>query len=257
MANKGIAIILYTVREPAKQDLFGTLKRVRDCGFEYVQWSGMPAVHPEEARSALDNAGLKAVAGHCGIEPFESNFAQEVAFWKTLGANDIAPGGMMNDCRDTLEAWLKGADRLNALGERLRGEGIRLSYHNHDFELGKFEGDERCKLDILYESTDPRNLNAELDLAWVQVGGADPAAYIRKYAGRCPVIHCKDMKAERNASGRPIFAPLGQGCLDWDAIFTAAEEAKVEWCVYEQDSHEGDLWDCVRTSCEFLKQSIG
>ena len=63
MKKPNIAIILYTVREPAKQDLVGTLKRLRDIGWEYVHWSGMPPVSADEARAALDEAGLRAVAG--------------------------------------------------------------------------------------------------------------------------------------------------------------------------------------------------
>jgi len=251
MSEIGIALQLYTVREPAAQDLEGTLRRCREAGFEYVQWSGMPKVSAEEIRKALDTAGLKAIAAHCDVAPFEQDFDDQVAFWKTVGALDVAPGGMMSDCRDSLDAWLAGAKRLDAVGARLREAGMRLSYHNHAMEFETFPGDERCKLDILYAATSPSNLYAELDTAWVQVGGADPAAYIRKYAGRCPVIHVKDVAADLR-DGRPWFTPLGQGALDWPAVFGASEAAGVEWYVYEQDTCEGDPLDSVRKSYEFL-----
>ena len=257
MSTPRIAIILYTVREPAKEDLAGTLKKVREIGFEYVQWSGMPKLPAEEIRKALDEAGLSAVAAHCGVEPFEEDPEGEIAFWKTVGAMDVAPGGMMGDCKDSLEDWLRGAARLDAVGARLRGAGMRLSYHNHASEFEMYPGDDRCKLDILYESTAPENLCAELDVAWVHAGGADPGAYVRKYAGRCPLLHVKDMKAERNEKGGPIFVPLGQGVLDWPDVFAAAREAGVEWCIYEQDSCEGDLFDAVRASYEFLRENLG
>jgi sugar phosphate isomerase/epimerase len=65
------------------------------------------------------------------------------------------------------------------------------------------------------------------------------------------------MEAERSENDRPIFTPLGKGVLDWDAIFPAAKEAGVEWYVYEQDSYEGDLWECVKTSREFLRNFVG
>lgn len=256
MNDPRVAMILYTVREPARRDLQGTLKQVRDAGFEHVQWSGMPPMPAEEIRAALDAAGLKAIAAHCAIEPFEQNFDQEVTFWKTVGACDVAPGGMMKDCTGTLDAWRRGAARLDAIGARLREVGMRLSYHNHDREFQRLPGDDRCLLDILYDSTQPENLYAELDTCWVQAGGADPAAYIRKYAGRCPIIHVKDMKADRDARGRPIFSPLGEGVLDWEEIFDAAREARVEWCVYEQDTCEGDLFEAVRTSYRFLQQHL-
>lgn len=251
MRTAGIALQLYTVREPAAKDLPGTLKRVREAGFEYVQWSGMPDLSAQEIRDALDAAGLKAIAAHCDVVAMETDFDADVAFWKTVGAPDVAPGGMMDDCRDTLEAWLQGARRLDALGARLREVGMRLSYHNHAAEFEKFPEDPRCKLDILYEETSPENLYAELDTAWVQVGGADPAAYIRKYSGRCPVIHVKDLAAEER-DGHPWFPPLGQGVLDWTAIFEAGEAAGIEWYAYEQDTCDGDPLESVRISYEFL-----
>ncbi len=256
MAGIGIALQLYTVREPAAKDLIGTLKRARQIGFEYVQWSGMPDLRADQIRDALDAAGLTAVAAHVDVEAFERDYEASVEFWKTAGVSDVAPGGMMNDCKDSLEVWLRGAKRLDALGARLREDGMRLGYHNHSFEFGTFPGDARCKLDILYQETAPANLYAELDVAWVQVGGADPAAYLRKYAGRCPVIHVKDLAAEPRA-GRPWFTPLGQGVLDWDDVFAACADAGVEWAVYEQDTHDGDPLDSVSASYDFLASKVG
>ncbi len=254
-AQKGLALQLYTLREPAKQDLPGTLKKVREMGWEHVQWSGMPDLPAEKIREALDAAGLKAVAAHCGVEPFETDFENQVKFWKTVGVSHLGPGGMMGDCKDSLEAWLKGAQRLDALGAKLRAEGIHLTYHNHDGEFEKFPGDDRCKLDILYESTSPENLRAEIDTAWVYVAGADPAAYLRKCKGRCQVIHVKDAAGKKRL-GRVQFTPVGQGALNWKDIFAAAHESGTEWYVYEQDNSKGDIFEAALASYEFMKKNV-
>jgi sugar phosphate isomerase/epimerase len=252
VADMGIALQLYTVRDAAAADLAGTLKRVRDIGFEYVQWSGMPNRSAEEISAALEAAGLRAVSGHCDLESFERDFDTAVKFWRTIVMNSVAVGGMMGDCRDTLEGWLRGAKRLDAVGARLRSVGMRIAYHNHAFEFEKFPGDDRAKLDILYQETNPAHLYAEFDTAWVYMGGADPAAYLRTYAGRCPIIHVKDVAALRD-DGAVRFMPLGEGVLDWPEIFKAGRAAGVEWYVYEQDTCEGDVFDCVRISYEFLR----
>jgi len=256
MNNIGIALQLYTLREPAAKDVAGTLRRARELGFDFAQWSGMPDMPAGEARRLLDEAGVKAIATHDAIEAFEADFEGRVAYWQTLGAPDVAPGGMMGDCQGSLEDWLRGAARINAVGEKLAEVGMRLSYHNHAFELETFEGDERTKLDILYDATGPEVLYAELDTAWLHIGGVDPAAYIRKYAFRCPVIHVKDVAAEPAPGGGPQFVALGQGVLDWDSIFDACEEAGVEWCVYEQDNCKGDIFDDVAASYTFLSQHV-
>jgi sugar phosphate isomerase/epimerase len=244
------------MRDPAKKDLVGTLNHIREIGFRYVQWSGMPDLPAAEIRDALDAADLTAVAGHYSVEAFERDFAGSVDFWRTVGAADVAPGGMMDECRGDLKSWLAGARRLDALGAKLRAEGIRYSYHNHDFEFESFDGDPRCKLDVLYDATSPANVYAELDTAWVYVGGADPAAYLRRYAGRCPVIHVKDAVLRGKPDGRAKLVELGRGELDWLAVFDAARNAGVEWCIYEQDECDGDPFDSALISYEFLRTHL-
>jgi sugar phosphate isomerase/epimerase len=253
--KRAMALQLYTLRDPAKKDLTDTLKKVREMGWEYVQWSGMPNLPAEKIRAELDAAGLKAIAAHVAIEPFEKDFDANVKFWKTVGNKDLGPGGMMSDCKANLEAWLDGARRLDTLGAKLRAAGLRLSYHNHNFEFEKFPGDDRRKLDILMEATKPENLCAELDLAWALVGGVDPAAYIRKYKGRCPLVHAKDVVLAKNGK-KQQFKPLGQGELNWLEIFAAGDEAGIEWYVYEQDSGEGSPFDFTHASYEFLAKHM-
>ncbi|MCX7047131.1 MAG: sugar phosphate isomerase/epimerase [Candidatus Sumerlaeota bacterium] len=250
----GFALQLYTMRDPAKKDLADTLKKCREMGWEYVQWSGMPNLPAEKIREELDKAGLKCIAAHDGIEAFEKDFDKKVAFWKTVGCKDVAPGGMMQDCTKDLESWKKGAQRLDALGAKLRGVGMRLSFHNHQVEFEKFPGDPRAKLDILMETVKPENLNSELDIAWAAAAGADPAAYIRKFKNRCPVVHAKD--ALIGGGKKPALKALGQGSVKWKEVFAAGKESGIEWYIYEQDSGEGSPFDFAKTSYEFLKKEL-
>ena len=251
----GIALQLYTMRDPAKKDLLDTLKKCREMGWEYVQWSGMLSLPAEKIREALDATGLKAIAAHVGMEPFEKDFDEQVRFWKTVGVKDVGPGGMMKDCKATLADWLKGAQRLDAIGAKLRAVGMRLSYHNHTFEFDKFPEDPRTKFDILMETTRPENLNAELDVGWAFAAGADSAAFLRKYKGRCKTLHAKDiLPAPKGTRGKLV--PLGQGGVNWKDVLTAAHEAGVEWYIYEQDKGEGSPFDYARTSYEFLSKLV-
>lgn len=248
-----IALQLYTLRDPAKKDLADTLKKAADMGWQYVQWSGMPNLPAPEIRAALDKAGLTCVAAHVSIEAFEKDFDGQVAFWKTVGAADVAPGGMMRDCTADLQAWIRGAERLNALGAKLRAVGMRLSFHNHTDEFTRFSNDPRTKHDILMETAKRKNLCAELDLAWAAAAGADPAALMLKFKGRCPVVHAKDVLIEGK---KHTLVPLGKGSLKWDEIFAAGRKAGVEWYIYEQDSGQGSPFDYARESYQFLSQQL-
>ena len=88
--KSAMALQLYTMRDPAKKDLPGTLKKLREIGWEYVQWSGMPSLPAEKIRKELDAAGLKAIAAHCSVESFETDFDNSVKFWKTVGSRFCA-----------------------------------------------------------------------------------------------------------------------------------------------------------------------
>lgn len=251
-----IAMQLYTVRESAREHLAWTLNRVRDIGFEQVQWSGMPELPGEESRAFLDAARIRAVAGHCSVASFENNYESALRHWKHIGVHHLAPGGMMDDCRESHAAWLSGATRLDALGARLLADGITLSYHNHDFELGRFNDEAAPKLELLYRYAAPAHLKAEFDVAWLAVAGAEPCDWLERYAGRCPIIHVKDVLLREHTESGPVFTALGDGDLHWDDIMEAACGAGVEWLVYEQDNTRGDIWDDARRSRQFLEQYL-
>jgi len=134
------------------------------------------------------------------------------------------------------------------MGRRLAERGLCLGYHNHSFELERFNG--RTGLEILYEESDPRFLQSEIDTYWIQHGGGDPAAWIRKLAGRAPVVHLKDMAVIEN---KPTFAEVGEGNLNWPAILAACREAGTEWYVVEQDTCQGDPFDSLATSYRNLR----
>ena len=254
-AEPKIALQLYTMRDPAKEDLPGTLKKVRDMGWEYVQWSGMPDLPAEKIREELDKAKLKAIACHTGIEGFEKDFEGQVKFWKTVGVEYVGPGGMMGDCKDTLEAWKKGAQRLDVVGEKLRKVGLKLTYHNHSGEFEKFPEDPRTKEDILLESTNPKHLFAEFDIAWVFAAKQDPAAYFRKYKGRCETAHIKDVTNPK-APDKPQLKSLGKGDVNWKDVFAAMREAGVKWYIYEQDKCEEGVFEAAKISYDFLVKNV-
>lgn len=249
------ALQLYTVREPAKKDLKGTLTRAREIGYEYLQWSGMPQLPANEIRAMLDDLGLKVIAVHTGVEAFEKDFAAELLFWKTVGTPFIATGGMPKDNQKTLEDWKRGAERLGKIGAALDRAGIDYGYHNHAGEFEKYPEDDRLKIDILMDLTKPEHLKFEMDVAWVYEGGQDPAAYLRKYKGRCPVIHIKDV-AKDQPEGKHVFTELGRGVLDMAELLKAGQESGVEWYVYEQDTCPGDPLDSAKISYDWLKENI-
>ena len=131
----------------------------------------------------------------------------------------------------------------------LRRAGLTFSYHNHSFELERFNG--RTGLEILYEDSDPKYFNSELDTYWIQHGGADPAAWIRQLKGRAHIVHLKDMAMDDRTQ---LFAEVGEGNLNWHAILDACKEADVEWYIVEQDTCQRDPFESLGISLRNLKE---
>ena len=148
------------------------------------------------------------------------------------------------------DGYRRFAAEATAIGEKLAAAGITLSYHNHSYEFVRFGAE--TGLDIIYAASDPRYLKAEIDTYWVQHGGADPVVWIRRMAGRMPVVHYKDM--EILSDGKQAFAEVGQGNLNWPAIVTATRETAVPWIVVEQDHCRRDPFESLTMSYQYLQQ---
>jgi sugar phosphate isomerase/epimerase len=243
-----IAVQMYTLRDLTKDDMAGVLRQVKEIGYEGVELAGYGNLSRDEVKRVIDETGLVVTSNHVGIDRMENEFEDVVAEAKTFGYSLLGVAYLDESRRTTKEKWLQTAQVLNRLGQRLRDEaGLTLFYHNHAFEFQeRFDG--VAGLDILYSNTDPQFVQAELDTYWVQKGGENPTAYLRKYAGRTPVLHIKDM----NEAGD--FAEVGTGVLDWPSIFSAAEAGGVTAYIVEQDVCPGNPLDSIRLSLENLKQ---
>jgi len=249
MAETMIAAQLYTVRESMKTpaDMAQSLKRVREIGYEAVQLSGHGPVEPADMKQMTDDAGVRIIATHTPFDRMRDDPQGVIDEHKLYECPCAGIGGLPGDMRNA-EGFPKFAKEGSEVAKRLAEGGITFVYHNHSFELEKF-GD-RTGLEILYEDSDPEYFKSELDTYWVQHGGGDVCAWIRKLAGRLPVIHFKDMTMKGREQ---IFAEIGEGNLNWPGIIEACQEAGVEWYIVEQDRCERDPFESLKISFDNMK----
>ncbi len=113
--------------------------------------------------------------------------------------------------------------------------GIYMLYHNHDYELIGSNGE--IPLDTVYNAVDSEYLGAEIDVCWVKYAGIDPAEYVRKYKGRCPIVHLKDYNGKEKGNGFS-YKSAGSGVVDIKGVIEAAKAADTEWLIVEQDDPE-------------------
>lgn len=250
MARSQIGAQLYTVREFTKtpKDIAETMKKIKKLGYDAVQLSALGPIEITELKKILHGEGLVVVATHTSFDRLQKEINAVIDEHKLLGCKYVAIGSMPRGYRSK-EGYEKFAREATEVGKKLADAGLVFGYHNHGFEFQKY-GD-RLGLEILYEESDARYVVSELDTYWVQYGGGDPAAWIRRLKDRSPIIHLKDMTIIDN---KQEMAEVGEGNLNWPAILDACREAKVEWYLVEQDRCQRDPFESLAISLRNLRE---
>jgi sugar phosphate isomerase/epimerase len=234
-----LAVQLYTVRESLEDDLPGTLRRVADTGVDAVELAGLPPVGAAELRDLLAKAGLRPIASHESLERLQANPDGVIARLQTLGIRRAIVPWLAPEHRSTVDAARRTARELRRIAGYLDVRGMRLGYHNHDFEFAPLDGTTLWQ--VLIDEL-PAGVELELDVYWASIAGRDPVELINSAAGRVRLVHLKDMAA---TTGREDLAP-GDGVLDWPAIVEAATELGIDWYVIEQDNARNPFADIAR-----------
>jgi len=244
-----LAAQMYTVREYMKtpKDMAASLARIKALGYDAVQLSGQGPVEPADMRKMLDDNGLYACATHISFEQMQNSLKDVIERHHLWEVPYVGLGSMPDAYRQDGDGYKRFAQEASAIARKLQEEDLTFVYHNHAFEFERFG--EFTGMDILLRESDPA-FEFELDTYWAQTGGADPAAWIDKLAYRMSVIHFKDM---RIVSGKPEFAEIGEGNLNWPAILAACEDAGLEWYIIEQDTCPGDPFDSLGLSLRNLR----
>ena len=264
-----VAVQVYSVRDDAKADLRGTLEKIKEMGYDGVEFAGLYGNSPEDIKKMCDEVGLVPISAHVPYLDMMGAPKGILSKYAAIGCKFVAVPYLTPDYRPGTECFPEVIENVKTLGKAAKELGIQLLYHNHDFEFMKLDG--KYALDILYDEVPEEYLKTELDVCWVNVGGEVPAEYIRKYAGRTPVVHLKDFVGEKSenmyeligikteaAPARPSnfeLRPVGSGCQDFPAILKAAEESGAEWVVVEQDNPSMGLtpMECIAKSREYLR----
>lgn len=242
-----VAVQLYTVRDEFEKDIKGTLKKVAEIGYSGVEFAGIPAIDAKELKKELDNLGLKTAGFHIPLDQLKNDINNVIAYCTALDCRYIVcPWAEYK----TIEDCDKMAENLSSIGRVCNEEGIELCYHNHNHEFIKYDGE--YALDILYSSVKPELLKAEIDVYWVKHAGEEPVSYMKKYRGRIPLLHIKDMdKGEEKE-----FAEIGNGIIDFKPIIEEAELSGTKWLIVEQDVCRRPPLESIEISFKNLKKIL-
>ena len=272
MKKSNVALQLYSVREEMEKDFFGTMKKVKEMGYSGVEFAGLYGHDPLEVKAMCEELGLVILSAHVPLDAFINDLEGTVDCYKKVGCSYIVIPYLQEEYRTDRETFGKTIEIVKKIGEAVNSAGMVLQYHNHDFEFEKM--DDKYILDILYEEVSPELLQTQIDTCWANVGGENPAEYVRKYAGRIPTVHLKDFAGSKSenmyaligidedkkkeVAGDFEFRPLGKGLQNISQIIAASDEGGAQWVIVEQDSPSMGLTEleCAQTSVNYLLNEI-
>lgn len=222
-----IGLQLYSLRTEMAADFEGTLESLAEIGFKEMEFAGYFDKTPSQVRRILDANGLSSPAAHIPLDAIRNNLNEVIETAATIGQKYIVLPFMVGADRE-YDNYARIADLLNRAGEASNAAGIKMGYHNHDFEFDKHNG--RMGYDVLLDQTDDDLVFFEMDLYWAAKAGVDARDYFKKHPGRFTMLHVKDYAADGN------MADVGRGTIDFADIFSMADIAGFEHYFVEHDN---------------------
>lgn len=273
MGKLPVGIQVYGLRdllEHTPERFLEVMRRVKEMGYDGVELAGLYGLEPGFIKKTLQEVGLKPFSAHVPLVEMMED-AQKVAdVYREIGVEYIAVPYLPEEYRPNTDGYETVLKEIAHIGEVMEKNGIKLLYHNHDFEFVKLP-DGTFGFDDIYTRIPEKYLKVEPDLCWIKVAGQSPVDYLEKYGARCEVVHLKDFikegnpknlykligietKEEEGDTGVFEFRPVGFGQQIWEPILETSEKIGAKWVVVEQDEHYGlDPMEAARRSREYLK----
>jgi sugar phosphate isomerase/epimerase len=260
---KNLGVQLYSVQKEMTQDALGTLKKIAAIGYKQVEPAsymagktyGMPVA---EFRKAVNDLGMTIPSSHVGFRKgvHWDAAAKDVTdlFKKTI--DDAAVLGqkyLINPSPDfiyeNLDDVKKTMDMWNKCGEHCKKAGLKFGFHNHHKEFVTMHGGKPLYA-LMLEALDPAVVVQQLDTCNMAIANAKAAEWLSKYPKHFELLHVKDKHKTKEES-----ATMGEGALDWPAIFAAAKKTNIKYYTIEQESTDGPpIIDCLKTNFAFMKK---
>ncbi|MGF7079621.1 sugar phosphate isomerase/epimerase family protein [Mucilaginibacter sp. UYCu711] len=253
---------LYSLREQLPHDVKATISRVARAGYKEVETFGFNpktgywGLSVKEFRDLLDANGLYTPSGHYGINEYFSNgntdeLSAYIKVAHALGQQYIIVPSLREEFIRTKDDFKRVAGKMNTAGELLKKEGLKLAYHNHNFEWAKSDG--TTFYETLLTETDPKLLFMEMDIYWVVRAGQDPIEIFNNNPGRFRLVHIKDMdKVNPN-----LNTEAGNGSIDFKSIIPRAKAAGVKHFILEQENYTNiDPFVSLTKSAAYIKNVL-
>ena len=246
------------------------MTQVKEMGYDGVELAGTYGLEPSYIKEVLGKLNLTPISAHVPLVDMMADVDKVIRDYKEIGVRYVVVPYLPEEYRHMTDGYDKVIAEMTRIGKAMTENGLTLLYHNHDFEFVTLP-DGTFGFDDIYRQVPADALKAEPDTCWIKVAGQNPATYVKKYTGRCPIVHLKDFIKEGNPknlykligieteeaeeeTGIFEFRPVGFGQQIWEPILEASVETGAGWVVVEQDEHyDLTCLEAARRSREYLK----
>jgi sugar phosphate isomerase/epimerase len=260
--NQKYGLQLFSLREQLPKDVKGVIAKVAEAGYKQVETFGYSKEHgfwglsAAEFKKLLRTNGLTTPSGHYGMDSFlksgninEIDDAIEAA--AILEQTYVTIPYIGPDLRQNANDLKSITNWVNVAAKRVQNAGLKLGYHNHNFEFEPVEG--QMLLEMLLKNTDPDLVDFEMDVYWVVRAGQDPIQWLNNYPGRFKLIHAKDM----DKADPKLNTEVGSGSIDFKKIFAATKSEGVKYYIVEQENFKMDPYASIVQSNKYLRETLG
>jgi sugar phosphate isomerase/epimerase len=260
-----MGIQLFTIREPLRKDVVGSIKQVSAIGYEDSETYGYDPVEgtyygmkSADFKKLLADNKMTTTSGHYDFTKYFDKPADEMARFVDqciVGAHSLGQKYItwpwLDPAFRTLDHFKQLTGKLNTIGEQVNKAGLGFAYHNHDFEFTDHGG--HNGYEIVMAETDPKLVKLQLDLYWVMHSSKlTPAQLIAKQPGRFVMWHVKDMDKKTRD-----YSELGNGSIDYTTILPEASKAGLQYYYIEQGGNFAkDPIQSVTDSAAYFKKNL-
>lgn len=233
-----IGFQVWTIKDSLIKDFPGTLKKMAALGYQSMEMCSPPgyessgfgplmSMKAKEMRSIVEDAGLHLESTHYGMDELVNNLDERITFALESAQKQMILSSFGLPEQATMSDWMKAADKLNEIGEKMKKAGIQAGYHNHHMEFEKLDG--QLIYDELLNQLDPNYVKMQFQVAVISVG-YKATDYFNKFPGRFISAHLADWSPSEKKN-----VAIGKGIVDWKEFFASAGTAGLKNVFVEMD----------------------
>lgn len=240
-----IGLQLWSVKEECEKDFFKTLAKVKEQGYDGVEFAGYFDKSATRIKDELDCLGLEVVASHIPHERLLDNLDEVIAFEKELGNQRIV---IPYATFDSLEKWLEFIQKINLIAKQVQKENLTIYYHNHAHEFSEIP--DVNILEKWFENAPEVKL--EIDLYWMAFANQNIEEWLLSHSKPIGLFHIKDMLDEPKES-----TEVNAGILPIKKFVEIGKLIDLPWLIVEQEAFQKyQPIEATAVNCKELKEIV-